>query len=60
MGFPITPPIEPMLAKLATGLPTGENYLFEPKWDGVRAIVFRGDREIDIQSRLEAGHRKRW
>src|SRR5439155_8544971 len=40
-GFPIEPPIEPMLAKLATELPAGDGWLFEPKWDGFRAIVFR-------------------
>jgi len=51
MPFPITPPIEPMLAKLATALPADGDYLFEPKWDGFRAIVFRGESEIYIQSR---------
>ena len=40
-GFPIEPPIEPMLAKLAPELPAGDGWLFEPKWDGFRAIVFR-------------------
>jgi ATP-dependent DNA ligase len=49
--FPIAPPIEPMLAKLAEELPRGEGYLFEPKWDGFRAIVFRGGSEVYIQSR---------
>jgi ATP-dependent DNA ligase len=49
--FPIAPPIEPMLAKLATGLPDGEGWLFEPKWDGFRAIVFRGPDDVFIQSR---------
>ena len=45
------PPIEPMLAKLAEQLPEGD-YLYEPKWDGFRAIVFRGaDDEVYIQSR---------
>src|ERR1700694_4189821 len=44
IGFPIEPPIEPMLSKLATGLPEGDGGLFGPKWDGFRAIVFR-DRE---------------
>ncbi len=48
--FVIQPPIEPMLAKLATGLPAGD-FLFEPKWDGFRAIVFRGGGEVFIQSR---------
>ncbi len=50
-GFPIQPPVEPMLAKLASELPPGEGWLFEPKWDGFRAIVFRGGAELYIQSR---------
>ncbi len=49
--FPIEPPIEPMLAKLATELPAGEGWLFEPKWDGFRAIVFRDRDRFYIQSR---------
>jgi ATP-dependent DNA ligase len=48
----IPAPIEPMLAKLIDALPAEGEYLFEPKWDGFRAIVFR-DRsgEVAIQSR---------
>lgn len=46
----VKPPIEPMLAKLADQLPVGE-YLYEPKWDGFRAIVFRGKDDLYIQSR---------
>ncbi|MPZ19167.1 MAG: ATP-dependent DNA ligase [Luteitalea sp.] len=49
--FPIAPPIEPMLAKLADALPTGEPFLYEPKWDGFRAIVFRSGSDLFIQSR---------
>jgi ATP-dependent DNA ligase len=49
--FPIEPPIEPMLAKLATELPAGEGWLFEPKWDGFRAMVFRDRDRFYIQSR---------
>src|SRR5258708_8074916 len=49
--FPIDPPIEPMLAKLATELPTGDGILYEPKWDGFRAIVFRGGGDVLIHSR---------
>jgi ATP-dependent DNA ligase len=49
--FAIAPPIEPMLAKLSEELPPGEGFLFEPKWDGFRAIVFRGESEVFIQSR---------
>jgi ATP-dependent DNA ligase len=49
--YPIDPPVEPMLAKLAAALPAGENVLYEPKWDGFRAIVFRGGGRAYIQSR---------
>ena len=49
-GFAIAPPVEPMLAKLSPDLPVGD-YLFEPKWDGFRAIVFRGGGDVFIQSR---------
>jgi ATP-dependent DNA ligase len=51
MNFPIAPPVEPMLAKIAETLPEGD-LLYEPKWDGFRAIVFRGGGEdVYIQSR---------
>jgi ATP-dependent DNA ligase len=40
-----------MLAKLAEELPAGDEFLYEPKWDGFRAIVFRGRSEVYIQSR---------
>jgi ATP-dependent DNA ligase len=50
-AFAIDPPIEPMLAKAATELPSGDAYLYEPKWDGFRAIVFRGQDDVYIQSR---------
>jgi ATP-dependent DNA ligase len=47
----IVPPIEPMLAKVALELPRNGAFLFEPKWDGFRAIVFRTDSDVFIQSR---------
>jgi ATP-dependent DNA ligase len=50
-GFPIEPPVEPMLAKLTTALPTGDGWLFEPKWDGFRALVFRDGDRVYTQSR---------
>ena len=40
-----------MLAKLAEELPAGRGLMYEPKWDGFRAIVFRGRSEVFIQSR---------
>ena len=51
MSFPIEPPIEPMLAKLAERLPESGEFLYEPKWDGFRAIVFRGGADVYMQSR---------
>jgi ATP-dependent DNA ligase len=48
---PVRPPVEPMLARLADELPHGEGWLFEPKWDGFRAMVFRGADGLFIQSR---------
>ncbi len=40
-----------MLAKILDELPTDDGYLFEPKWDGFRAIVFRSGSDVFIQSR---------
>jgi ATP-dependent DNA ligase len=46
----LAPPLAPMLARLARELPRG-GYLYEPKWDGFRALVFRDGAEVDIRSR---------
>jgi ATP-dependent DNA ligase len=46
----VAPPIAPMLAKVADELPPEGAFLYEPKWDGFRAIVFRGE-DVFIQSR---------
>jgi ATP-dependent DNA ligase len=51
MHLPFDPPLEPMLAKASDDLPSGDGWLFEPKWDGFRAIVFRDGDEVLIQSR---------
>ena len=40
-----------MLAKLSEELPAAAGFLYEPKWDGFRAIVFRGGSDLFIQSR---------
>jgi ATP-dependent DNA ligase len=51
-SFPIEPPVEPMLSKAAAVLPDGPGWLYEPKWDGFRALVFRGaGDDLYIQSR---------
>jgi ATP-dependent DNA ligase len=50
----VAPPIEPMLAKLATELPAGGDFLFEPKWDGFRAIVFRHADDVISRAAINA------
>ncbi len=50
-GFAIEPPVEPMLAKLTEEIPGSRRLSLEPKWDGFRSIVFRGDDDVFIQSR---------
>lgn len=49
--MPFEPPLSPMLAKLANELPAGDGWLFEPKWDGFRAIIFKDGDAVKIQSR---------
>jgi ATP-dependent DNA ligase len=51
MDLPLVPPVAPMLAKAAAELPHGDGWLYEPKWDGFRALVFRDGGELFIQSR---------
>jgi ATP-dependent DNA ligase len=51
--LPVIPPLLPMLAKRVAELPRGEAWIFEPKWDGFRALVFRDGDELMIQSRDE-------
>ena len=53
MKLPVMPPVKPMLAKLARELPDRAGLVFEPKWDGFRAIVFRDGDEVEIGSRNE-------
>ncbi|MET0342619.1 MAG: ATP-dependent DNA ligase [Polyangiales bacterium] len=50
-GFALQPPIEPMLAKASETIPEAEGMLYEPKWDGFRAIVFRRGDKLCLQSR---------
>ena len=49
MKLPLQPPIKPMLSVLSNDWPEG--YLYEPKWDGFRSLVFFDGHELLIQSR---------
>ena len=53
MVLPLQPPFRPMLAKLSRAIPEGDGWLFEPKWDGFRCIVFRDGDDIELASRNE-------
>jgi ATP-dependent DNA ligase len=51
MGLPLSPPIKPQLALTRKALPVGEEWAYEPKLDGFRAIVFVDGEDFYIQSR---------
>jgi ATP-dependent DNA ligase len=51
MNLPVPVPLLPMLAKSAHELPQGDDWIFEPKWDGFRVIIFRDGEELFLQSR---------
>jgi ATP-dependent DNA ligase len=53
MNLLVNPPILPMLSKRVSTLPTGNEWIYEPKWDGFRTLIFRDGDEILIQSRDE-------
>jgi ATP-dependent DNA ligase len=49
--LPFTPPLKPQLAKSRSTLPEGEEWRYEPKYDGFRALAFVDDGEVELQSR---------
>jgi ATP-dependent DNA ligase len=51
LALPLKPPIEPQLARSRAELPRGEQWSYEPKFDGFRAIAFVDDEELTLQSR---------
>ena len=50
-GLPLSSPYPPMEAKRVDKIPAGDTWLFEPKWDGFRAIVFRDGDDVEVQSK---------
>jgi ATP-dependent DNA ligase len=51
LALPFQPPVAPMLAKLSSEIPEGDQWIYEPKWDGFRAMVFKSGDDLYIQSR---------
>lgn len=52
MTLPVPPPVSPMLARLTRELPLGD-FLYEPKYDGFRCVVFRDGDDVELGSRNE-------
>ncbi|MGB9029147.1 MAG: ATP-dependent DNA ligase, partial [Acidobacteriaceae bacterium] len=53
MNLAVNPPLLPMLAKRVDEVPAAGDWLFEPKWDGFRTLIFKDGNEILLQSRDE-------
>jgi ATP-dependent DNA ligase len=51
MTLPLEPPIPPQLARSRVALPEGDDWAYEPKWDGFRAVVFVDGDDVYLQSR---------
>src|SRR5689334_17709346 len=49
--LPIRPPYPPMEAKSVDEIPRGDNWQYEPKWDGFRCLAFRKGDEVILQSK---------
>ena len=51
MTLPLAPPYAPMEALLVDEIPEGENWQYEPKWDGFRCLAFRDGKKVELQSK---------
>jgi ATP-dependent DNA ligase len=51
LQLPFQPPVQHMLAKAADSIPAGEGWIYEPKWDGFRTLVFFDGDDVYLQSR---------
>jgi len=51
LALPLQPPLLPQLARPAKKLPAGDEWVYEPKWDGFRTIVFVDGDDVFLQSR---------
>src|SRR5688572_24167317 len=54
MPLPLKPPYPPMEAKAVDEIPAGQQWQYEPKWDGFRCVAFRDGDNVELQSK--AGH----
>jgi ATP-dependent DNA ligase len=47
----LRPPVEPMETRPAPRIPQGDEWIYEPKWDGFRCLAFRDDDDVELQSK---------
>ncbi|HEX7184023.1 MAG TPA: ATP-dependent DNA ligase [Thermoanaerobaculia bacterium] len=51
IGLPVRPPFPPMEARSVDRIPSGDGWLYEPKWDGFRCLAFRKGDQVLLQSK---------
>jgi ATP-dependent DNA ligase len=51
VSLPVPTTLEPALAELVPEIPTGPEWVYEPKWDGFRCLVFRDGEKVELVSR---------
>jgi ATP-dependent DNA ligase len=55
LNFGISLETEPMEARSADQLPSGEGWQYEPKWDGFRCLAFKKGSEVDLRAKSGKG-----
>ena len=50
-SLPLRPPVEPMETRQVARIPEGEEWIYEPKWDGFRCLAFRDGNDVELQSK---------
>jgi len=51
MSFSLKPPLPPMEARSVDKIPVGDDWQYEPKWDGFRCLAFRDGKDVFLQSK---------
>lgn len=51
MALPFKPPLPPMETRSVDEIPIGDNWQYEPKWDGFRCLAFRDGKNVFLQSK---------
>jgi ATP-dependent DNA ligase len=49
--LPLRPPVEPMETRQVGTIPEGDEWSYEPKWDGFRCVAFRSGEDVELESK---------